>query len=730
MSIALTQFPTTRSHSQCRLLLLRMWLAGALFGGLLAGVTPGVASIADEREATIRSEEIVARVNGLRREIARHDDLYFRLAAPEISDYEYDQLKAELLALEAKYPELEYDESPVAPVGDDRTGIFATHRHLEPMLSLDKAMSEEDLLAFHRRMAAALGRDRLAYWVEPKFDGIAVSLTYENGRLVRAVTRGNGTEGDDITANVRTLDSVPASLREVAEDGRLLPVPEVIEIRGEIFMSFAEFARINAERLAAGESVFANPRNLAAGTARLRAASEAAQRRLELVCFGWGAFEPAAQQPATMEEFRDRLQAWGLPTVSEAALSVGAREMVAAVRAVERSRDDLEFPIDGAVVKLASTAEQLALGFSRSAPRWAVAVKFAPERVATRLLDITLQVGRTGVVTPVAELEPVRLAGSRVARASLHNADEIARRDLRIGDWVYIEKAGDIIPAVVGVDLEKRSSAIRPYLFPAECPECASQLERIDGRALYRCINRGCPAQLVRRMEHFASALNIRGLGPATLAALVDDGKLRTLADLYLLRSEDFLNLSGIGERSAENLLAAIEVSRESDWERVIYGLGIPGVGERRAGALARVFPGPETLAQAKIERLTAAEHEGGAGFGDAIAASVLAHLEEPATQELLRVLESLGVGKRTAGVRAGEFAGEVVVVTGALQRWTRAEITARLADAGARVSENVTRQTTLLVAGQRPGSKLERAHALGVAVIGEEELARRLGEQ
>ena len=714
----------------------RRWLAAGLGGLCLigAGLAPeraeGAGPVGAWPAADLPVEEAVARINELRREIARHDDLYFRLNAPEISDFEYDQLKAELLFWEKKHSDETFESGPVDPVGDDRMAGFVSHRHRVPMLSLDKAMSEEDLLAFHRRMVGATGKETPVYWVEPKWDGIAISLTYGDGRLIRAVTRGNGTEGDDISANVLTIEGLPTHLKRWGPDAAG-GVPARVEIRGEIFMSFAELARINQERREAGEVEFANPRNLAAGTARLRDPREAAERRLELVCFGWGAYEPEEDRPRTMEGFRDRLVAWGLPVPVSVVRAEGWEKLLEAVREVERGRESYPFPIDGAVVKLFETEEQDRLGLSRAAPQWAVAVKFAPERAVTRLVGITLQLGRTGVVTPVAELEAVQLAGSRVARASLHNAEEIARRDLRIGDYVYVEKAGDIIPTVVGRDESRaRGPDSQPYRFPIQCPECGVQLLREEGRTAIRCVNDACPARLGRQLENFASALSIRGLGPATLAALIEGAGVGSAADLYQLRAEDLEGLPGLGARSAEALVRSIAASRAEPWEKVVLSLGIPGVGEQRAGLLARVFPDFGALGRATREQLTASETEGGAGLGGATAEGIATHLAKPGVQRLLQDLNSVGFQSWDEGPSSpggGTFANEVVVVTGVLGGWSRAEITALLLAEGARVGRQVTGETTLLVAGDRAGANLGLARSLGVAVMDEAELRERL---
>ncbi|MCC5805588.1 MAG: NAD-dependent DNA ligase LigA [Opitutales bacterium] len=674
---------------------------------------------------------VVERIDELRREIARHDDLYFRLAEPEITDAEYDALKAELRRLEAEWPDIVTDAPPVPEIGDDRTGFFPTHRHIAPMLSLDKVTTEEELEAFDRRVRQALGRDAINYWVEPKFDGIAVSLTFENGRFTRAATRGNGEEGDDITANVRALGIVPEVLRRAVADGRAVPGPDLIEIRGELFASYEEFERLNAARVTEGERPFANPRNLAAGTMKLREPAEVAERRIELVCFGWGGFVPEDGRPADLRGFHEWLAAWGLPVVEEPEMMRGIEEAMAAVRRIGDERGELPFPIDGAVVKVAAVEDADVLGWSTTAPRWAVAWKFAPPRAATRLRGIAFQVGRTGAVTPVAELEPVEFEGATVERSSLHNADEIARLDLRIGDTVLVEKAGDIIPVIVGVDRAQRPEDSEPFAFPALCPSCGGPLHRQPGRAVHFCGNRECPERVARTIEHFASsaALNIRGLGPRTVEALVREAGVRSAVDLYRLDAETLLGVSGIGERTAANLLASIEASRGARWERVVYGLGLPGIGARRARSLAAAAVDYEALLDVDAERLVAGLDDGGAGLSASVVGDLLAELALPETRQLLKELRDAGVGSAPELSGTGPLAGEVVVVTGSLPDWTRAEVVALMEAAGAGVRSRVTGETTLLVAGERPGSNLERARALGVPVIDAAELRRRLEE-
>jgi DNA ligase (NAD+) len=520
----------------------------------------------------MRAEEPASRLLWLRAEIARHDELYFKKAAPEITDAEYDRLKRELLTLE---------KSGAGAVGDDRAGGLPTRVHREPMLSLEKAYAEAEVRAFVERTERTLRRDGVAWVVEPKFDGLAVNVTYEKGKLVRAVTRGNGVEGDDVTERFLMIAGVPEALPAGA--------PELVEVRGEVFMDYAEFARINAELTEAGEEPFAHPRNLAAGTLKSTEA-EATKRRLSAVFYGLGAWQGPAKEPKTQEALHGLLKAWGLPGVE--ALSVVTSDGVwGAVVSFGRMRPGLGYPTDGVVIKVNSRSAQRELGTSDTAPRWAVAYKYAPERVTTRLKAITLQVGRTGVITPVAELEPVKVGGSTVARATLHNADEIARRDLRVGDWVYVEKAGEIIPAITGVDLERREAGAAPFVLPSACAECGATLVK-DGAAV-RCPNARCAARVERRVEFFASraGVGIGGLGPALIGRLVAAGKLKSVADVYRLSAED-----GVPER----VLAEIDRSKTADLGRLITGLGLEGVGKKRAQELAAKYGSLAALAQAE----------------------------------------------------------------------------------------------------------------------------------
>ncbi|MBI2516625.1 MAG: NAD-dependent DNA ligase LigA [Opitutae bacterium] len=561
-------------------------MSRALFGALLFSVAFAAALPAQER---LTPEQARGRAESLRAEIAHHDELYFKRSAPEISDAAYDRLKRELAALEREYSALATGDA--AP-GDDRTGGFPTLRHRTRMLGLAKTYTEAELRAFLAQARRQAGAAAVGFVIEPKFDGLAISVTYERGQLVRAVTRGDGTEGDDVTANFLALCAVPRRLASA------VAVPEVIELRGEVFMTYAEFRRINAEAAAAGGEPFAHPRNLAAGTLKQQAAGSP-HRQLEVVFYGWGAVEPAALAPASQQDLHRLIRAWGLPGVEDARLGETDDAVWRAVQEFGAKRAKWPFPTDGAVVKVDAVALRSRLGETGDVPRWAVAYKFPPDQAVTRVLGITLQIGRTGALTPVAELEPVKLGGSVIRRVSLHNRDEIARRDIRVGDFVRIEKAGEIIPAVVGVDKDRRPSGAGPFVFPVECPSCRTRLAAEAGVSAVRCPNRACPAQVQRRLEYFASddCADLAGFGPGVIAKLVDQRLVREPADLFGL--EPARLKTTVGEKTAAKLLAAAAQGRAREHWRFVLGLGVAGVGPASAKAVARRFPDLAALSQA-----------------------------------------------------------------------------------------------------------------------------------
>ncbi len=639
----------------------------------------------------------------LRAEIAYHDDLYYKKAAPEISDAEYDALKRELRRLEALYPEAAVEES----VGDDRAGRFPEVEHLVPMLSLEKAYSESELSAFHERISAEAGTDDVVYSVEPKMDGMAISVVYENGVFARALTRGDGVKGEDISENALQIAGLPRRLSGVG-------FPRRVELRGEVFVRFEDFREVNAERLEAGEEAFSHPRSMAAGSAKLGDPQAVAGRRLSVVFFGLGAFDAEEAPPATQAEFYERAKEWGLP-VLEAVVEVrGEAALLRAVEGMQQERLALPYPTDGTVVKVDSLALQRLLGASRSAPHWALAYKSSGRYVETRLLGVRFQVGRSGALTPVAELEAVELAGSTVQRASLHNFAELERLDLRVGDSVYLEKAGEIIPQVVGVDFAKREPESRSLNLPENCPFCGRALFSEAGRAKVYCPNEACPERVKRRLEHFVSrgAVAMEGWGPATVGGLVDKGYVSDIADLYQVDAAVLAELEHVGEESAEQLLRAREESKEQELWRVVYGLGIPGIGEVRARRIATRLHGLEELAGLEVVE-----------EGDAIKAELLAYFEDAAHCMELERLVGMGVGIRSGNTvveARGVLSGKVFVFTGRLASLTRAEATDLVTRAGGTVRSSVTSDCDFLVVGTAPGKKREDALRRGIVVLGE----------
>ncbi len=673
-------------------------------------------------------QEVQKRIEQLRAQIAHHDELYYRQAKPEINDFDYDRLKQVLSELEQQYPEFASSSSPTAQVGDDRMEGFATYRHRERMMSLDNTYSEAELREFHERLVRVLGREELNYVIEPKIDGLAVSVTYEKGKLVRAVTRGNGIEGDDITVNAKTIKSLPKLLHAHADS----PIPDVIEIRGEIYLTLAEFNRINQQREEAGEALYANPRNLAAGTIKQLDPREVAQRKLEIVLYGLGYCEPSGMLPQRQSAYHELVKQWGLPTVEKYWTAIGPDEMWTRVQELDTIRNRFAYATDGAVVKLDSLAGQREAGATSKAPRWAIAYKFAPERAETRLNAITIQVGRTGVLTPVAELSPVKLGGTTVSRATLHNSDEIARKDIRVGDYVFVEKAGEIIPAVISVNLGRRAPECVPYVFPAECPACHTPVIRLEGEVAVRCPNFDCPVKVRRRVAHFASkgCVDIDGLGIAMVDVLVEKGWIKSVADIYRLRREDLLTLGKSVGKSTDNLLAGIERSKTAELWRFIHGLGIPHVGTAAAKDLAARFRSLDALADSRFENYLAEKRSVIEGIGETMARAIIEHFNDPRNRTLVGELISLGVAPSLPAARtatSNAFAGKTFVLTGTLPTLSREEATSLIEGAGGKVSGSVSKKTSYVLAGEEAGSKLEKAQSLGVAVLDEAQFRQLL---
>ncbi|MBM4116786.1 NAD-dependent DNA ligase LigA [bacterium] len=661
-----------------------------------------------------------ARWRDLVAEIRRHDALYYQAAAPVIADQAYDALLAELAALEAAHPDLAVPESPTQRVGEGRDEAFPPHLHALPMLSLANTYSRDELDDFFKRTLKALDEEddtSLEWSVEPKVDGVALSLEYAAGRLARAATRGDGREGDLVTANVYGFLNLPARLQE----------PLDLTVRGEAYLDRERFRALNAAREAAGEEPFANPRNLAAGSLKLHDSREVARRGLSLAVY-------ALHGEGLPGRHTERL-AWaaalGLPVLPVRACR-GEAAVLAAVAALDAERGALPYETDGAVVKLDSLALQERLGATAKSPRWGIAYKFAAERAATRLLAIRLQVGRTGAVTPVAELEPVLLAGTTVSRATLHNREEIRRRDLRAGDRVWVEKGGEIIPKIVGVVEAARDGSQRPFVFPDECPACGAPLSFAEEEVAVRCENPACPAQLRRRLEHFASrgALDIEGLGRQWVEILVERGLVRRLADLFALRAEQLTALERMGEKSAANLLAAIARARTRSWRRKLYALGIRHVGAETARTLAAHYPDLARLRAATPEALQEL-----ADVGPIVAAAVVDFCGRESVARELDALAAAGFFAHSEpetaapAAGAGRLAGRTVVITGGFVDASRAELKAWCEAQGAKVTDSVSARTQLLLAGEKPGSKLARAQALGIEIWDAARLARERRE-
>lgn len=664
------------------------------------------------------ASNVSSRVGELRRQIARHDRLYYEEAAPEVTDREYDTLLRELGDLEKAHPDLLTPDSPTQRVAGKPLEGFSQVRHRMPMQSLDNTYSLEEADEFMARVARLLPGIKLRWTVEPKVDGVALSLTYRDGLLELAATRGDGTTGDDVTQNIRTIRTIPLRLAGEA--------PALLEVRGEVYLPKKKFAALNAQREKDGEAPFANPRNAAAGSLKLLDSSVVAHRGLSAVFYGLGAAEgsAAAQSQTGLLHW---LRKSGLPVVPqfwEADDEAGVRKAIAAL---EKIRHDFAFETDGAVIKLDEFKRRDQAGSTSKAPRWAMAYKYEAEKARTRLKDITVQVGRTGTLTPVAELEPVQIAGSCVARATLHNEEEIARKDIRIGDWVFVEKAGEVIPAVVGVDLKVRTGKEKKFRMPAKCPSCGSNVFRDPELTAVRCLNPDCPAQIRRRLEHFAArgAMDIEGLGEAMVDQLVSAGLVVTLSDVYALETEAVAGLERMGKKSTSNLLTAIDGSRQQPLWRLLFGLGIMHVGVSVARKLAGRFHTLDKVAAASVAELESTED-----VGEVVAEEIHDFFRLDHNRKLVEALRKSGLnfGERDehTAPASQELAGETWVLTGTLSR-PRDEVAEVIRRHGGKVSGSVSKKTSYVLAGEEAGGKLDKAKSLGVPVVDETELLARL---
>ena len=663
-----------------------------------------------------KENEAQKRIAQLRNEIEAHNRRYHEEAAPTISDREYDELYRELADLEKQFPTFAKTDSPTQRVGGKPLKAFGQITHRLPMLSLDNTYSEEEVTDFYRRLERLLPNRKIPVVIEPKVDGVAVSLLYEKGKLQYAATRGDGTVGDDITQNILTIRSVPKQLKG--------DVPEVLEVRGEAYLNKAGFAKLNAERRQAGLLEFANPRNAAAGSLKQLDPAIAAKRPLGVVFYGTGAIEGARLDKHS--DLFALLKKLGLPGSEKWWLADSVEEILRGIHELDRIRHDFAYQTDGAVVKVDSFGQREVLGFTAKSPRWAIAFKYEAERVETKLLDILVQVGRTGTLTPVAALEPVVVSGSTVSRATLHNEEEIARKDIRIGDTVLIEKAGEVIPAVVSVRTDLRTGAEKKFRMPKQCPECGSDVVKDEGQVAIRCVNSQCPAQVRRRIEHFASrgAMDIEGFGEAVVNQLVQKKLLADVGDIYALTAPVLIELERMGEKSVSNLLDAIEQSKARPLWRLLFGLGVLHVGVSASRALADHFPNLDAIRQSSVEELQKIPD-----VGEVVGRSIHEFFREPHNLAVIEKLRKAGLRfdaePKVEGAAAG-FKNTTWVITGTLSE-SRDEIAEQIRARGGKVSGSVSKKTSFVLAGEDAGSKLDKARKLGVRVLSEGEFREML---
>lgn len=663
--------------------------------------------------------DVLQTIQALREELNKHNYNYYVLDNPTISDYEFDVKLKELQELEAKHPEYSDENSPTQRVGGAITKNFETVLHESRMYSLDNSYSKEDLLDWEKRAQKILGDVPLEYTCELKYDGASISITYENGKLKRAVTRGDGFQGDDVTNNVKTIKAVPIQLKG--------DFPPKFDIRGEIILPFAGFEKMNQELIEIGESPYSNPRNTASGSLKLQDSSEVAKRPLDCLLYSLiGPSLPFASQFEGLEKARQ----WGFKVPKQAQLAKSMDDVFAFIDYWDIHRHDLPYETDGVVVKINSLQYQDELGYTAKSPRWAIAYKFKAEQVATRLLSIAYQVGRTGAITPVANLEPVQLAGTIVKRASLHNADQIQKLDIRVGDEVFVEKGGEIIPKIIAVDLDKRPQDSEPTIYIHSCPECETELVRKEGEAQHYCPNfYGCPPQIIGRIQHYISrkAMDIEGLGGETVALLFNNGLVKNYADLYELKKEQIIPLERMAEKSADNLINGIEKSKEVSFERVLFALGIRYVGETVAKKLAKHYKSIDAIAKATLMDLVLVDE-----IGEKIAQSVVEFFENTENSITIERLRGFGVqlemGAHHDTTVSDLLAGKTFVVSGVFEKFSRDDLKKAIEDNGGKVGSSISKKTDYVIAGENMGpAKLEKASQLNIKIISEDDFIAML---
>jgi len=664
---------------------------------------------------SLSHDQAAKRISKLRAEIACHEKKYYTDNDPQISDYEFDLLVRELKDLEALYPDLLTPESPTQRVGEKPVDGFPTVTHRLPMLSLDNCYTVEELREFEDRIRKLLPGQEISYTAELKIDGLGISVLYQNGRFSRGITRGDGMRGDDVTSNVKTIRSLPLEIREKRD----------VEVRGEVYLPFDSFQKLNQEQEKQGRALFANPRNAASGSIRQLDPREVAARKLDAFLYY---IYVDGREPETQWDSLRRLKDQGFKINPHSRRCPDLQKAVDFWEEFREKRDRLDYDVDGIVIKVDEVEQRNALGTTAKSPRWAISFKFPARQATTQVREIHVQVGRTGALTPVAVLEPVKLSGITITRSTLHNEGEIERKDIRVGDWVLLERSGDVIPRIVAAMKDRRTGKEKKFVFPLRCPVCGSATYRPEGEAISRCTNLSCPARLRESLLHFASrrAMNIEGLGDALVDQLLEKRLVGTIPDIYSLRFEDLAALERMGPKSAQNLLEEIEKSKQRDLAALLYGLGIRHVGERLAQTLAQHFRTVDALARAGEEDLTQVED-----VGPTVAESIVFFFQQPENIALIRRLEEAGVSFRTRRQRPDKrpLEGKTFVLTGTLADFAREEAKELIEKLGGKVSPSVSSQTDFLIVGESPGSKLDKARELGIAILNEGEFLKLVGK-